>query len=260
MPTLAELQAAFARALEGDDAGAADWVVAGGVPVTERLAIYRESTAAIQAATLAAVYPAVRARCGEKVFAVLAQDYRRGQPSMSGDRLVAAAAFAAFLDERFAGTENAVLADLARLEWAWQEVLSAAESRAFTAAELLALPIDHHEGLVLAVAPAVRHLVSAYPIGTLWQTHRRGGAVATAEMAGEPDRLLLLRIAQEPHLWRLTAAEDAFIAALLASRPLDEAIAALEQVEATRDAARLVFDCIRLGVVDGVVTPATSRS
>ena len=73
MPTLAELQRAFARGIDGDPSDAGHWIVDDGIDPAARLGIYRNNVDAIVAQYLNAAFPAV-ARLGGDEFVIVLPD------------------------------------------------------------------------------------------------------------------------------------------------------------------------------------------
>jgi Putative DNA-binding domain len=253
MSTLAELERAFARALDGDATGAADWVAGGAYTPEERLAVYRHNTDAILHQMLRAAYPAVERLAGADYLGGLIGEYRRAHPSRSGNLHLAGAALPAFLAERLAGSPYAFIADVARLEWAYQEVLVAADARAFDVARFASLPVEAHDGLVFRLAPSVRRVASAYPIEALWEREREATPRADAaemDLAAGGDCLLLHRVGAEARIRRLDAATDAFVQALERGRALAAVVEALAAVDPARDPTALLFEFIQHGLID----------
>jgi hypothetical protein len=252
MPGLTELQAAFARALAGDTRDAASWVVAGPIAPAERLSIYVNNTDAILANYLSTAFPAVERLGGQEYFVGLAREYRRLHPSRSGNLQDVGEGFAHFLGTQLVDTPFAFMADVARLEWAYQEALVAADAAVFEAAALMALPADAHDAVTFTWAPSVRRVASDYPIEAIWEANREGGVeTPNLRLDAGGDVLLLHRTGRVVHVRHLDPATDAFVSALLNKRPLVEAVAALEQVDPMRDAGALLLELIQSGRIDG---------
>ena len=256
MSTLAELQSRFARALGGDVAGAEDWVIGGEFAADARLQIYRHNVDAMLTQYLQAAFPAVERLVGVDYFNGLARAYRTACPSSSGNLHDVGAALPAFLAQQLEGTVYAVIGDVARLEWAYQEALVAADSRAFDVQAFLALSPEQHEMLNFSWAPSVRHVRSQYPIIALWEANRSPDAEAMdVQLDAGGDSLLIHRVNQKIVVRRLDPASDAFVSALMGDAPLGEAITALEAVDPTQDASALLFECIQLARIDGFLLP-----
>jgi hypothetical protein len=252
MPRLSELQAAFARGLAGDTGDADRWIKAEGVDPAARLRIYRNNVELIFEGYLRAAYPAVERLGGAEYFAGISREYRSAHPSRSGNLHDAGAAFADFLAARLAGTPYVFMADVARLEWAYQEVLVAPAPRVFDAVGFAEVSADAHGRVVFTLAPSVRRVASTYPIAAIWEANRDPGSSADeVDLNAGGDRLLLHQFEGLAHVRRLDAPTDAFVCALVGRACLADAMAALEAVDAAVDPSPLLYEFIRTGRIDG---------
>jgi hypothetical protein len=256
MSTLAELQRAFARGLAGDVSGADDWISAGAFPSATRLQIYRHNVDAIFTHYLQAAFPAVERLVGVDYFAGLARAYREACPSPSGNLHDCGGRLPEFLDAQLQDSAHAYIGDVARLEWAYQEALVAADAAAFDVAGFVALAPEQHETLRFAFAPSVRHVRSPYPIQAIWDANRVAGVNEMAvDWDAGGDALLLHRVADQVVVRRLDPGTDAFVAALMQGATLAEGIAALERIDPSRDASTLLFEFIQSARIDGFQLP-----
>lgn len=226
MTSLRELQGAMAAALAGD-AGVplAPLVVGDGLSPDTRVAIYRNNVRVTFLNALETGYPALVRLVGADYFRQLTDDYREQHPSTSGNLQHAGAALPAYLAARFAGTRYAYLADVAALEWAYQEVLFAADGAPLDVAGLATLTPADYERLCLELSPAARLLESRYPTTRIWRANRPetlDDGPIDLDAGGE--RVLLLRIGLEVEIHRLPPAEYAFLATLAAGEPLPRAL------------------------------------
>jgi hypothetical protein len=207
MTSLRELQRAFCGAvLSGDAAGVAALIRSDGIPAPQRLQIYRNNTQAAFLATLAATFPVIERLGGADWFGQSALEYQRRYPSRSGDLQFVGERFEGLLRDRFAGTDYEYFCDVARLEWAYQEVLTAADGAALDPASLGAVAEQDHERMVFLLRPAVRLVESVYPIFAIWKVNQPGvatpgvatpGVAAAAEpivsLDAGPSRVVLIR-------------------------------------------------------------------
>lgn len=189
---LAELQARFAATLRADpgappDAALLREIHADGLDPVARLGIYRNNLHGNFLKVLALEFPAIRRLGGADWFAQCGLDFLREHPSRSGDLHGIGAPFADFLARRLAGTVHAFFADVAALEWAWQECLVAPDAAAQLDVAALA-GVDGVDGervidLRFAPHPALRLLHSRWPVFTIWNANRADGDTAH----GAPD-------------------------------------------------------------------------
>ncbi len=251
MPTLAELQRAFARGIDGDPSEAGHWIVDDGIDPAARLGIYRNNADAIVAQYLHAAFPAVARLGGAGYLESLAPKYRRQHPSRSGNLHDLGAAFAGFLQELLVTTPYTFMADVARLEWAYQEALVEAEAAVFPREAFAVLPEDAHPRLCFAFAPSVRYVRSAYPVSALWEANRRAESDgATVDLAAGGEQVLMDRAAGGVRLRALGAGEGAMVEAILAGQSLAAVLAAVETVDAACDPVAFLYELIESGRID----------
>lgn len=132
-----------------------------------RLSIYARNTVGARAKALLAAYPACARVVGESCFRALARDYVCAHASKAPDLNQYGAEFCDFLQPLTdAGAPLHALpylADLARLEWAWQRALYAPLPAPFPA-QAFAEAVVAGERLTLSVAPGLSLLRSPWPV------------------------------------------------------------------------------------------------
>lgn len=232
MPSLPELQAAFAAALvDGSDAALLAHVVADRIAPAERLAVYRNNLRHNFREALRAVYPVVERLVGTRFFDHAADRYTRAHPSTSGDIHAFGARFADFLGAFEPAAGLRYLPDVARLEWAMHEVFHAAAPPAFPLERLAAVPPAALGALRFSLSPACRLLASPWPIHRLWALNQPDTAWDEAfDLYAGGVAVLVRRSGFAVELEALPAAEFALLAGLAAGQPLG---AALEAVHAS---------------------------
>ena len=171
MPSLHELQAAFAAAVQSGDNGFLPMVVAGGPPQAERLAVYRNNARHNFREALRAVYPVVEMLVGSEFFAACADIHAAAHPSTSGD----IHGYGGRFGDSLAGFAPAAglpyLPDMARLEWAMHEVFHAPDDEVLNLEGLLDADIG---SLRFRLNRSCRLLRSPYPVDRLWALHQPG--------------------------------------------------------------------------------------
>ena len=129
IPTLLELQSAFSRDVLGLDDGAAfDLVVADGLDPRARLAIYRNTATSTLVTALRLSYPAVQSLVGAEFFEGAARLFIEQHPPKGAYLDSYGAGFPDFLARMPEAASLAYLPDIARLEWAVNHVLHAADT------------------------------------------------------------------------------------------------------------------------------------
>jgi hypothetical protein len=260
LPSLRELQARFARALDGDSAAA---VPPGdpsalcrddGLPAHERVAIYANNSRAAFRHALALTFPVTRRLGGEAWFAGAAGSYRQSRPSRSGDLQEAGERFPAFLAVRLAGTAHEAIADVAALEWACECAATASDGVPLDLAALAAVPADRHGQLRFELQPACRLVASSFPVVDVWEAHRVDGEPPPVDLDAGPQYALVCR-RDEVEVHRVDAAAFAFLQRLVAGDTLERAMAEATAIDANFPLADWLPRLAALGVL-GPARPA----
>ncbi|HEX5689810.1 MAG TPA: DNA-binding domain-containing protein, partial [Roseiflexaceae bacterium] len=127
MASLRETQRAFANAVLFDDPSRiTDLLCGGAFTPLERIGIYRNNSRLGFLATMEAIFPVVRQLGGDAWFASIVRRYQQRHPSRSGNLHHIGERFAEFLADELDAALG-YFADVAALEWAYQEVLVAAD-------------------------------------------------------------------------------------------------------------------------------------
>lgn len=264
MCALLDLQRAFLGAVLAGDASAMGGLVReDGIPASQRLQIYRNNARATFLATLRATYPVIERLGGADWFAQTGERYRAKHPSHCGDLQYAGAHFPGFLEDELAGTDYGYFGDVARLEWARQEVLTAADAPPLPLARLAAVPPGDYGRLVFSLHPALRTVASTTPILAIWRTNQPGSPDEgqPVDLSSGPCRVLLTRQSDHLELRECPAGLFALLRALAGGRTLDAAAKLALRVDRSLDLAaglqRLAglgaFTGFRLGTTTGAI-------
>jgi len=245
MPALRELQRRFAMALlDGDAEAVAPFIRGAGLEPARRVAIYRNNCRETFLATLAAAYPVLKQLVGDDYFRQLVREYQERYPSRSGNLQHLGAALAGFLDRRFARTPFDYFTDVARLEWAYQEILVAAEHAPLDITRLGCVAESNWPELRFQLHPAVRLVRSDFPVLSIWSAHQAGADVAGTRLDAGGESILLRRTDCDVEMHRLPRAEFAFLENLTRGATLtaatDDAISLDSTFEVAQTLQRLV--------------------
>lgn len=183
MLSLHEIETRFARALFEPGEDPALEIRPNGLRAARRLQVYRNNVFASLTEALRACYPVTDRLVGARFFDWAAKHYIRAYPSTSGNLHEFGGHYAEFI-RAFPPAANLVyLADVARLEWAYQEAFHAPEPDDVNVDELSSVPPERYGELRFKLNPASRLLASGYPILHIWQLNQPGcdGKVDLAE-------------------------------------------------------------------------------
>jgi hypothetical protein len=203
-------------------------------------------------ATLAAGFPVLVRLAGRDWFRQAGSGYLRLHPSRSGNLHHVGERFAEYLEAELADGPYAYFADVARLEWAYQEVLVAAAPATLELAELASIAPERHEQLGFEVSPAARLVASRYPLLAIWRANQPGADTdATVRLDAGASRLLVVRRDTHVELCELSSGEFAFLEATVAgARVVDSAAAALA-ADSEFDLVVALPRLVRLGALIG---------
>jgi hypothetical protein len=255
MLPLRELQATFVAHVYGDaDDTTRDalerCIVTNGVTAADRLSVYRNNLRVGFRNALALTYPVIERLVGAPYFTRLAREYQNVSPSSDGDLHFAGASFADYLQARFADSEYAYFADVARLEWAIEDGRRAALAVSLELADLPRIAAELSAVDRLTLHPGARLVSSAYPIRQIWQANQPGaeeGAAVSLD-AGAQDVLTRAWV-DSTSLTLLTRSEAALAAALAAQDSFERALDSALACEPQLDVAQVLRQLVSLGAV-----------
>jgi len=250
---LPELQSRFVAALFGGPSDPlAAWILDDGIDAEARLAIYRNNVRQGFAKTLALEFPVIERLVGADYWRPLAGEFQAAHPSRSGNLHHIGAPFAGFLRQRFGATQYAYLADVAELEWAYQEALVAADAPPLDVGALQSIAPEHYPRLVFTLHPACRLVRTEYPVIRIWRANQPDVPVPeTIDLRSAADLILVRRTAVSIEFITLPAGQFTFLQALARSAALGEAIDAALAVDEAFDAAQALRRCVALCALTG---------
>ena len=235
MPTLREVQAAFARGIldPSRENLVADGIVAAGIAPERRLAVYRNNVLVSLRRVLEGTFPASRRLLGPERFAKVARAFISSAPPRRPQLMTYGAGFPAFL----ARSAEARIADVAKLEWAREEAYYAVDAAPLSAEGLAAIPVARYPALRFELHPTLRWIRSAGPVLALWQAASTGGAegISTALRGGCAEQVLVLRPEMTVTVRPIAAADLLLLESLGQGRPLAEAAAVAQAADAGFD-------------------------
>lgn len=225
MPSLAEVQRAFAKALREHEQQPFAFISA---VDAGRLDIYRNAFAHNYRNALGALYPTVCSLVGEQFFAQLSDRFVRAMPSTSGDLHDYGERLADFIAAEPVLQGLPYLPDVARLEWALHTAFHAADDAPLAIDDFAQFSPAALATCTLSLRASARLLASAYPIMRIWEINQPDApAAATVDLDGGGECALVIRRDGLTLAQRLDFADYAMLTALQAGASLG---AALESV------------------------------
>ncbi|MCB1776387.1 MAG: putative DNA-binding domain-containing protein [Candidatus Competibacteraceae bacterium] len=187
-----------------------------------RLAVYRNNVRHALLSVLEAAFPVIRQLIGAECFTAAVLTFITEHPPQAPVLYAYSPDFADFLTHFCPVAELPWLADVARLEWARNEALFAAESAALTPAQLATVPPEELGDLRIKVRPTTRWLASVWPIHAIWAAHQPNGPPLETVDLCQAESVMIWRRNGVVRQGLLTAGECALLTAFAAQRPLAE--------------------------------------
>ncbi|WP_341313565.1 DNA-binding domain-containing protein [Paraburkholderia sp. IMGN_8] len=233
-PTLLELQCAVRRDLLGiADGDACEYVVPDGLAPQARFAIYRNTANSTLLTALRLTYPAVQALVGSEFFEGAARLFIEQCPPSSALLDSYGESFAEFLAQMPEAASLDYLPDTARLEWAVNEALHAPDAKPLDLRRLEQFDAADMHAVRFLPSPAARVLASSFPVDAIWHAvlTRDDSAMANINLAADPVWLYIHRGPSGVEVNRMAEGQCRFTAALLAGRPLHDALVDVPDAE-----------------------------
>jgi hypothetical protein len=254
--SLPDLQRSFAEHLFGERSESViPWIRADGIDPFARLGIYRNNLDAGFHGTLALEYPVIRRLVGPDYFRQLSREFLACHPSTSGDRHHLGAPLSAFLRRQFTDSDYPYLADVAGLEWAYQECLVAEEVRPFDPATLRQVSPQSYGGLRFTLRPACRLVQSRFPVLRIWQVNQpEAAADETIDLDSGPDFLVVFRGPSGVFFRRIHEDDYRLLAAFAAGHSLAEALDVVVGSSPQFDLGAALQRCVEIAVLAQIPT------
>ena len=188
---------------------------------------------------LAEGIPKLRELLGAHAFRALAADYVRACPPAHPSLRNAGRRLPDFLRGHAVCKAAPWLADLARLEWAHDDLFDGPDAPPLTLSQLRARGADEYASLALRLVPCHRIVDASFAVDELWQRLEEGSPVA----APRPAQLTLLVWRRELAVQHRTvdAAEAAALRFVQRGATLADLCDELSQGGSLDDTSRLVF-------------------
>lgn len=265
MPTLLELQTAMRQSLVHRDIAAVSAMLAAHV-APDRLDIYRNTFLLTLTKALRLCFPAVQKLVGEEFFEGAAQVFIAEHPPRVAWLDQYGAEFPDFLRAFGPAASVPYLGDVAKLEWAVNCALHAADPEPLDAARLASVAPEDQGRIRLIANPSIALVQLGYPADTIWR----------AVLAGDDDALRKIDLDCGPvhvlverrtgvEVERLDVPPWEFLTALCAGEPIETAIEAADGFDCGSALAEHLalgrFRCFELApdVGDRIPSSATPR-
>jgi len=224
-PSLAELQHDFLANILHGDHGIESHIKANGLTASQRMQIYQHIVENTLTEALQTSYPAVRLLVGDDFFDLAADRYMRRYPPVSGNLQDYGAQFSDLLAAMEEAASLAYLPDIARLEWARQLSLLAADAQSLEAAETaFRLQYLGNYPMQMVLHPSVHLVRSLHPVFDIWHfCMQPSGQSLQLDTAGQS--VLLWRDGAQIAMQAMDAPAATFLTAVLGGMEMHHAFA-----------------------------------
>ena len=229
--SLADIQQLFSQSLfEGSPVGISRvFVNDQNPPVEKRFSVYRNNVHQSLINALADTYPVIQRLVGEEFFSAAARTFLRQSPPESPVLTLFGSGFCHFLKSFEPARSLPYLADVARLEYAWQMAYHAADEAPISAENFADIAADDLHNCKLRCHGSLRLIDSEYAVGTVWQANQPDQDEPELIGIDSPQWLAVIRPQYEVRICFLDEPSFRFIEQINAGSSLGQAIATVSE-------------------------------
>ena len=251
MPSLPELQRAFAQDLHNQSAAAsAQWISEGRFTAERLFKVYQNNYTLSLSQALADTHPTVDLLLGADFFRQVARGYLESHRSHHGNLHEFGEGFADYLTGLEVLEPHAYLPDVARLDWLCHRVFHAADSQPLSGEELALLPAERYGEARFGFVPASGLLGSDYPLVKLREFALGGdNGNDPPDIHDNPQSVLVARKDYEISLWPLSQAEFVFLGTLKIEQTLGNAVERAIECDESFNLNDTLSRCFHSGVL-----------
>lgn len=246
MPTLRELQTAFAHALLGKEASVVSAaVLSDGMSREARLDVYRNNVMVSLKDVLKSTFPVVFRLVGERFFLYATEDFIHRHPPQRPCLDEFGGGFGDFLEAFPPCRELVYLPDVARLEWLLHAAYTAPAVGPIAPSALTGADARTFADVAITLDPSFGYLASPWPVDRIWSVNQDTEDDSVVHLDGGGARLEIRRSGSNVGFRTLDPATFAFRKALADGEAIANATAAALAVESDFDLAgalRVLFE------------------
>ena len=247
---LEKLQSNFFSYLASTEKKSEDWhQVFNCEEKIERLSVYQNNYFASLNEVLTDIFPSIVKLVGEDFFKALAQKYWQAQPPSSSVLLTTAESFPSFLQEEPTLQTLPYIADIARLDYFYNQTYYAHEQEAVTAETLSEIPPTELAEHQLELQRSLIIFESKFAIFDVWQWHSSNDENSANNTSGseqehisydEQQTVLLFQHQNTVEIFNIDPAFQKFLVTLQSGASLNEALHSAVEVDCEFNATEAV--------------------
>jgi hypothetical protein len=245
--SLRELQRSFMEGVLRENSAVITRMIRGnGLAPARRIGIYCNNAREGFLKAMQATFPVLLRLSGEDWFRQTALRYMQPHPSRSGNIHYIGERFASFLEVQLIDSPYFYFADVARLEWAYQEVLVAADHPELDVGSLAEISPDDYEALKFTTHPALRLVASRFPVLAIWKANQPGSEATMIDLARGACHVLIIRREDHVELRELPPDRFALLRAFVERKTFRDAAAEVLAVDPDLDLAAALASIVQL--------------
>lgn len=216
----------------------------------KRFGVYRNNVIVSLSEALMDSFPTILALVGDEFFRALARLYVSEHPPKSAMLIEYGQGFPDFLQSFPPMASLPFAADTARLEYAWIDAYHASDAPAMSTQALSEIPEDQLADITLQLHPAARLITSAFPIFSIWASHREGNPEEVLNnLPQEAQSVLITRPQWDVEVICLPEGGEAFISALMQNKSLSQAAETAASANPNFDLAQNLGGLLQTGAL-----------
>jgi len=138
----------------------------------QQIGIYQSSVIGAKQKTLKEIYTTCNKLVGEDFFVAMINEYIAKKISTSPDLADYGENFSEFIIEFEPAKCLPYLSDVAKLEWAWHKLFSAATTKGLNFEKLAECYVSSGENIIFHLPPSCSLITSHYPIHRIWELNQ----------------------------------------------------------------------------------------
>jgi len=260
MPRRTEDQGAFVAAIFNPEQAVPKGLTSRTGPrPLKRFNVYRNNVFVSLIEALEGRFPAVCRLVGEEFFRAMARAFIENHPPRSPVLLHYGGEFPGFLDGFEPAESVPYLADVARLEWSWNEAYHAPDASPLCADEMSALASADIANATITLHPSLRSVASNFPVVTLWTAMTDETDLDENTLDAGPEDALILRPELDVEVRQLPVGAVTFIASLGAGKTLLQAAEAAGAENPEFDLSANLTGLMQCGAICDIALPTASE-
>ena len=220
-----------------------------GEPSLRRFSVYRNNVVVGLIDALKQSYPAVTRIVGEEFMTAMTRIYVANEPPSSPILLRYGESLADFIEGFEPALTVPYLADVARMERAWNEAYHARDTAALDPSTLASLEPHDFERVIFIPHPSLRLVSSSYPALSIWQMNVEGAEPQPIDLS-RCEQAMFLRPHADVEARAVSASSFALVQALVRGETVVQALRGAAQHDELFDLGAHLAELFQMGAFE----------